>query len=67
MRRMLLLAFACVAGGVFDAVAVPRKTVIWHGWDLLKATTEDVWRNRTKFAVPLAFDAIECYRLPQGQ
>ena len=38
MRRTLLLVLACVTGGVFDAVAVSRKTVIWHGWDLLKAT-----------------------------
>lgn len=30
--------------------ARPRKKLVAHGWDLLAAQTEDVWRNRAKFA-----------------
>lgn len=49
-RNMLLVLVAFGAMFAFQVEAVPRKTVIWHGWDMLKVTTEDVWRNRTKFA-----------------
>lgn len=50
MRKTLLLTIVCAVIGALDVAAVPRKSVIWHGWDMLRVTTEDVWRNREKFA-----------------
>lgn len=49
MRSLGLALVACLflAGG---AGAVPRKVIVAHNWDLLAVGTEDVWRNRTKFA-----------------
>jgi len=50
MRKSVALSLiACVAFAL-STEAVPRKAVIWHGWDMLRVTTEDVWRNRDKFA-----------------
>lgn len=51
---MLSAKKAVVAGMLFcaaaDAVADGRKVLIGYGWDFLEATTEDVYRNRAKFA-----------------
>ena len=45
------LFFACAALAAFSAGAARTGvTVVGSGWDLLDATTEDVWRNREKFA-----------------
>ena len=48
--RMSIAAGAVVLAMVALAGEAPRKKVIAHGWDLLSASTEDVHRNRAKFA-----------------
>ena len=44
--------FAFLAAGAFSvaASAATGKAIIGYGWDFLEATTEDVHRNRAKFA-----------------
>ena len=47
-RHPILFSLALAS---FAAVAESRpKVILGSGWDLLDATTEDVWRNRAKFA-----------------
>ena len=48
--RMTLAIAVAVSAIVSAAGDVQRKKVIAHGWDLLSASTEDVYRNRAKFA-----------------
>lgn len=47
--------YAAVLAGMLLCVAVGAdadcgKALIGYGWDFLEATTEDVYRNRAKFA-----------------
>ena len=49
LRAGLLAGIIAVAGGSALG-ARTGVTVVGSGWDLLDATTEDVWRNREKFA-----------------
>ena len=48
MRHRLLLLMAM--GFSLIAGAEGSKAIIGYGWDFLEATTEDVFRNRAKFA-----------------
>lgn len=46
--RKVLLLFASALVSAMSASA--GKSLIGHGWDFLDATTDDVYRNRAKFA-----------------
>jgi len=48
--KAVLSVAAAVSAIVAAAGDMPRKKLIAHGWDLLSASTEDVYRNREKFA-----------------
>jgi len=55
VRRTTIFALRWLICGTFfffevSALAAPRKRVIAHSRDLLQVRTEDVWRNRDKFA-----------------
>ena len=66
VRGGLLAAMAGVLCGPVQAVQ--RKAVIAHGWDTSAASTEDVYRNREKFAAT-GIDGIAlpiCAKRPDG-
>lgn len=48
--RRIGVGIVCAALAALSAEGAVRKHLIYHGWDLLWARTEDVWRNREKFA-----------------
>ena len=62
---MKLMHWAVFAAGVVFCLAAEgecksatgRKKIISHNWDMLRASTEDVWRNRGKFA-ETGFDGV---------
>lgn len=47
-KRLFVFAAAICAGAA--AVAEDGKALIGYGWDFLEVTTDDVYRNRAKFA-----------------
>ena len=50
LAAIVLLLLSLTVRATTAALPVERKYAILHGWDILSATTEDVYRNRAKFA-----------------
>jgi hypothetical protein len=46
----IIVLVGMLLGGGVVANAADRKVLIGYGWDFLEATTDDVYRNRAKFA-----------------
>lgn len=57
LRTVALLLALALAHCASASSAVNRKVMIGYGWDMLAVSTEDVWRNRSKFA-DAGFDGI---------